>query len=191
MANSTRSRSLIALSPCAAALSDFEHARAQEILFGGIRDVGDFRQNARHAGEAEDIERRSLDAMIHERIVPVQMGNHGLLGGPGQFQRRFDLFSRQEIGHQIFPSHAGAAQRSAIFSGRQFQGPLILGLSKMVDFNPSHRPLRVRVDVDGDKEVGFVAVGKPRAILEFDEHVSFPRHQDTHARIPLQKLTQL
>ena len=61
--------------------------RSQELFFRGIRDVGDFRQNARHARKAEHIKRRGLHAMIDQGIVPIQIGDHGFFGIPGQLER--------------------------------------------------------------------------------------------------------
>ena len=126
----------------------FCHARgeaggSEQVFFSRVRDIGDFSQDTGHAGEAEHVERCGLYPMVHQVVVAVQVGDHGFLGGPGEFEGFFDLLRRQEIGDEIFPSHAGAVERGSIFTSRHFERPLILGLSEVVDFNSFHGALGV------------------------------------------------
>ncbi len=120
-----------------------EEACSEQVFFSRVRDKSDFSQDAGHAGEAEYIEGRGLHAMVYQRVMGVEVGHHGLLGRPGEFEGCFDLLRGQEIGNEIFPSHAGAVEWGSIFSGRHFQCSLIFGLSEVVDFNPFHRALGV------------------------------------------------
>ena len=126
----------------------FRYARgeaggSEQVFFISVRDKSDFSQDAGHAGETEHVEGRGLHPMVQQIIVAVQVGHHGFFGGPGKFEGRFDLLCGQEIGDEIFPSHARVVERGSIFSGRHFERPLILRFSKMVDFNPFDRALRV------------------------------------------------
>ena len=120
-----------------------KQAGSEQVFFSRVRDIGNFSQDTGHAGEAEHIEGCGFHPMVHQGVVAVQVGHHGLLGGPGEFEGCFDLLRRQEIGDEIFPSHAGAVERGSIFTGRHFERPLILGLSEVVDFNPLHGALWV------------------------------------------------
>ncbi len=49
----------------------------------------------------------------------------------------------------------------------------------------------MRVYMDGDEEVGFVAVRELGSIFQLNEHITVPGHQHAHAGLLAQKLTKL
>src|SRR6185312_12396566 len=49
----------------------------------------------------------------------------------------------------------------------------------------------MRIDMDGDKEIGFIAVCEPGSVFQLNEHITVPSHQHAHAGLPVQKLTKL
>ena len=75
--------------------------------------------------------------MVDGAIASVEVGDHGLFGRPGQFERMFDLLRRQQIGDEVFPSHAGIVQRRAVFPCSHLQCPLILGFPEVIDLQAS------------------------------------------------------
>jgi len=121
--------------------------------------------------------------MVHQGVVAVQVGHHGLLGGPCEFEGFFDFLRRQEIGDEIFPSYAGAVEGSSIFTGRDFECSLILGLTEMVDFNPLDGALGVRIDMDRHEEIRILPVGKLCPVFQLNELVPLTRHEDADSRL--------
>ena len=99
-----------------------EGLRPHLLFFGGIRHEGDLGQNAGHGGEAEHVKWCGLHAMVDGAITTVEICDHGLLGGPGQFEGMFDLLGSSADRRQDIPIPLRYCSAACRFLVRQLPG---------------------------------------------------------------------
>src|SRR5688572_16219048 len=78
----------------------------------------------------------------------------------------------------------------SVFPRRDFHGATIGSDSKMVQLNAAHASAGVGIDMDRNKEIGFLSIREPGTVIQFNKGIACAGHRYFHAHSVLKELSQ-